>query len=302
MQLTHLVIRRTIERLLNGENYRPEILSLIDAEFLDFVIAFFRRIVEAKLRQQAVTADWYRHEFLEDSDMDTEAIAIHAGLNMKTIRNVYGTGSRRVVLEASQEHFAQLYALINDLTQQNEIDVQLTLKFNSVSVELTLSESLIVINTLAVKRAQLRGSLWSAVGKQVEKPLMVALCELFQVPASHYAFKTSTRKRREVDFCLIGSTGQEYLCEVKLMGKGNPESADATFARGTHVFIADTLSDSSKEQLAEAGVFWIELKAVNSWQRFGEALSILEIPHTPFRGDLAAKLPVILDRLFPSAS
>lgn len=40
LRLTNLIVRRTIERLLNGENYRPEILSLIDAEFLDFVIAF----------------------------------------------------------------------------------------------------------------------------------------------------------------------------------------------------------------------------------------------------------------------
>lgn len=299
MQLTNLVVRRTIERLLNGENYRPEILSLIDAEFLDFVIAFFCRIVEAKLSQQAVTADWYRREFLEG--LDVKAIAIHAGLNMKTIRNVHGSGSRKVVLEASEAHFAQLYELINDLAQQDEIDVQLTLKFNGVSVELTLSETLVVINALAVKRAQLRGSLWSAIGKQVEKPLMIALCELFRVPEGHYASKTSTRRQREVDFCLISATGKEYLCEVKLMGKGNPESADAPFARGIHVFIADTLSDLNKKQLEEGGVVWVELKVANGWQRFGEALASLDIPHTPFSGNFAVQLSVILDRLFPRA-
>lgn len=300
MRLTNLIVRRTIERLLNGENYRPEILSLIDAEFLDFVIAFFRRVVEAKLRQQTVTPDWYRHEFLRG--LDSKTIAIHAGLNMKTIRNVYGTGRREIVLEASQEHFERLYSLIDDLAQQDEIDVQLTLKFNGVSVELTLSESLIVINTLAVKRAELRGSLWSAVGKQVEKPLMLTLCKLFQVPESHHKSGGREGREREVDFRLVSSEGKEYLCEVKLMGKGNPESADATFARRANIFIADTLSDSNKAQLERAGIAWVELKTADGWRRFGEVLENLDIPHNPFMGDLAVQLAAILDQLFPSSS
>lgn len=48
MRLTTIVTRRIIERLLSAQNYRTEIISLIDAEFLDFVLAFFRRVVEAK--------------------------------------------------------------------------------------------------------------------------------------------------------------------------------------------------------------------------------------------------------------
>lgn len=37
-------------------------------------------------------------------------------------------------------------------------------------------ESLIVINALATKKIQIRGSSWSSIGKKVEKPLVDELC------------------------------------------------------------------------------------------------------------------------------
>jgi len=62
----------------------------------------------------------------------------------------------------------------------------LTIKFKGVSVDLNINESLIVINSLAVKRAALRGGLWSTAGKRVEKPLMQTLCKLYDVPNENY--------------------------------------------------------------------------------------------------------------------
>jgi len=50
-----------------------------------------------------------------------------------------------------------------------DLDLTLTIKLRGVSVELNINESLIVINTLAVKRSALRGGLWSTAGKKVEK-------------------------------------------------------------------------------------------------------------------------------------
>ena len=91
-----------------------------------------------------------------------------------------------VVLEASGEHYDVLLNAIQDLTEQDDIDVSLTIKFRTVSVDLNINESLIVINTLAVKRAALRGGLWSTAGKQVEKPLMTTLCALFRVPLRYF--------------------------------------------------------------------------------------------------------------------
>lgn len=105
-----------------------------------------------------------------------------------------------------------------------------------------------------------------------------------------------------MDFRLISSAGRAYRCEVKLMGRGNPESADATFARDAHVFVADTLSASNKRQLEKTGIDWVELKVADGWRRFGEVLAKLDIPHKPFSGDLAVQLPTILDGLFPSSA
>jgi len=72
-------------------------------------------------------------------------------------------------------------------------------------VDLNLSESLVVINALAVKRAAVRGGYWAAAGKGAEKPWMGPLCGLAAVPGSAYrAHSKQTRGAatfdREVDF------------------------------------------------------------------------------------------------------
>ena len=40
MTLTEQITKRIIKKLINGEDYRIEIVTLIDAEFLQFVIDF----------------------------------------------------------------------------------------------------------------------------------------------------------------------------------------------------------------------------------------------------------------------
>jgi hypothetical protein len=60
-------------------------------------------------------------------------------------------------------------------------------------VDLNVSESLIVINTLAVKRSQIRGSVWSLLGKRLEAPLMISLCKLFGVDKKYYEAKLSQK-------------------------------------------------------------------------------------------------------------
>src|SRR5690606_19651222 len=153
------------------------------------------------------------------------------------------------------EHYDTLYNAIDELTQIEDIDLTLTIKFNKVSVDLNINESLIIINTLAVKRAALRGGLWSTAGKQTEGPLMVTLCKIFDVPDKYFALKPKAKRirkgdvNREVDFFLYQDSNT-YKCEVKLMGKGNPESADAVIARDSKVFVADKLSDQNKAQLS----------------------------------------------------
>jgi hypothetical protein len=238
-----------------------------------------------------------------DESLPTDDIAINAGLNKKTISNMYGTATKTVVIEAANEHFESLYDSIQALVEmEKEIDLTLTVKMKGVSVDLNVSESLIVINTLAVKRAALRGGLWSTAGKSAEKYLMLTLCKLYDVDekyynASHFVKDRGKKVDRDVDFYLLNND-KEYLCEVKLMGKGNPESADAIIARDSNVFVADTLSQQNKNKCDKLGVNWVALRDKDGYKRFGLALKKFGIPHKDYNGDLDVDLPKILDELF----
>jgi hypothetical protein len=296
MTLTDQVVKNIIKRLIKGQDYRIEVVALINAEFLQFAIDFFKKIVDAKLANQDVTIDWYKETFL-NRNLTTDEIAINSGLNKKTITNMYNTASKEVVIDASNEHYDILYESISNLVEtQPDIDLTLTLKFKGVSVELNINESLIVINTLAVKRAALRGGLWSTAGKRVEKYLMATLCMVYNVPFEHFDQSKIPASMREVDFYLIN--GETYSrCEVKLMGRGNPESADAIFARESNVFVADKLSDLNKQQADLLNVKWVELRDENGYKRFGKVLQELNIPHTEHIGDLDTHLDKILSEL-----
>ena len=298
MTITGIVIKNIIRKLLAGEDYRAEIVTLIDAEFLQYAIEFFSRVVDAKLKNRPVTIDWYKEEFLNPELLKSD-IAVHSGLNMKTISNMYNSARKEVVIEASIDHYDVLLNAIQDLTEQSDVDVTLTIKFQAVSVDLNINESLIVINTLAVKRAALRGGLWSTAGKQVEKPLMTTLCALFRVPLRYFnqsVLPVSTSEvKREADFYLVDNVGLRHRCEVKLMGKGNPESADAVHARDSKVFVADKLSDLNKAQLDASDIYWVELRNENGYERFKQVLTTLSIPCQPFEGDMQEAL----DKIFP---
>lgn len=303
MTLTKQVTKNIIKKLLNGEDYRIEIVTLINAEFLQYTIDFFKKIINAKLKNKYITGDWYKKEFL-DEKLSPEDIAINSGLNKKTISNMYNSARKEIVIEASNKHYETLYQTIRSLVDGEEgLNITLTLKFKGVSVDLNVSESLIVINTLAVKRAALRGGLWSTAGKRVEKPLMQTLCKLYGVSNNNYRLKiknkivNDTDFEREVDFYLCDD-GRDYLCEVKLMGKGNPESADAVIARNSDVFVADKLSDLGKKQLASRKVEWVELRNKDGYKRFSKVLKNLGIPYIDFKGNANNKLDKIFNEIF----
>lgn len=108
---------------------------------------------------------------------------------------------------------------------------------------------------------------------------MLSLCHLYQVPNDNYLLKGKTKESREVDFFLINNSGEKFHCEVKLMGAGNPESADGTIvARDTHVFIADKLSETNKTQLDNHNIHWIELREGVGYRKFSSILTILDVP------------------------
>lgn len=296
--ITDAVIKNIIKRVIKNEDYRIEIVALINAEFLQFAVDFFKKIVNAKLNNQEVTTDWYKAEFIRP-DLPKDEIAINSGINMKTLFNMYGTTKYEVVLEKSNQHYDELYQAINTLVEQgSDVDITLTIKLKGVSVDLNINESLIVINVLAVKRAELRGGAWSSAGKRAEKMLMLTLCKLFNVPKDSYELTGLTQSQREVDFFLISEDKEKYQCEVKLMGKGNPESADATIARNTHIFVADTLSDLNKNQLTELGIKWVALRDNEGYKKFGSILHEFKIRYTMPADNLDERIDQILDEVF----
>ncbi len=302
MTLKDYVVKNIISRVIQSKDYRIEIVNMINAEFLQFAVDFFKKVVNAKLQSDSITIDWYKNAFMNEQ-LSSDDIAINSGLNKKTISNMYRGASKNIVIEASNEHFDALYSSIQTLVDnEQEMELTLTIKFKGVSVDLNVSESLIVINTLAVKRAALRGGAWSTVGKRVEKPLMLTLCKLFKVSSQNYNADHFVRDRnaavdREIDFYLKNNE-KTYKCEVKLMGQGNPESADAIIARDSDVFVADTLSEQNKNQCEQLGIGWVACRDEDGYKRFAKVLEDLSIPYENYNGNLEEDLPVVLNEIF----
>ena len=274
------IIKQTIRAILKGEDHRGITLELINKEFIQDAIEFFKQIVNAKLDNQSISMDWYKDTFLSE-ELDKKQIASNAGIAIKSIQNKRKSTTEKIVIEESNLHFDRLLEIVDELCD-TDINLDLSITFNNVTVHLNLNESLIVINALSVRRAQNRGGAWSALGKNVEEPLLKTMCLLFNVPNEH--FSTGNRENlREVDFYLKTNGFQDVKCETKLMGQGNPEGADATFARNTDVFIASTLSETNKKQLDQQGVQWVELNKTYGFLKFGEVLKAFSVPYEPIR-------------------
>lgn len=281
------VIKSTVDKLIKGIDYRDEVVNSINAVFFDFVIDFFKKIVDAKMKDQAITLEWYKKYFITSGEFTPDEAAIFSGINKKTITNIYGSATRSIMLDAANNNFEYLSTLVTELENDISKDLAVTIKisYKDITVDLSLSESLLVINALATKKIQIRGGAWSSIGKKVEKPLIDRLCELVGVPASNIDnsyFRKDRSKSfdREVDYKLKSRNGKVYRIEVKLMGKGNPESADATIARDSDIFVADTLSEQNCNQLASRGVEYLVLK--DNKDPLGQFRKILDRKDIPY--------------------
>lgn len=151
------IIDATVEKLLSGEDYRKEVVNDINVKFLDFTLEFFKKIVDAKLNDKKINLDWYKKYFLSDKNFDKSNIAIYSGMNLKTIHNISGTTTKEIVIDIAKQNFDYLKNLIRQLEMdgEGELNIQIKITKNSVSVELNLSESLLVLNALATKKNRL---------------------------------------------------------------------------------------------------------------------------------------------------
>lgn len=261
------VINEAVQKLLRGEDYREEVINAINTRFFDFAITFFKEIIDAKYNNEAINYDWYKRKFIDSPGLSTQDLAIYAGINKKTITNIYGTANKKTVIEVSNNNLEYLINLLDNLEDEVLTGLSITIKLchNDISVDLNLTESLLVINALATKKISIRGGAWSEIGKKVEKPLVLELCNRCKIPID-FIDSTIFKKDgsldfdREVDFYFFNRDENKLRVEVKLMGKGNPESADAIIARDTNIFIADTLSAQNISQLQSLNVEYLVLK------------------------------------------
>lgn len=287
MKFNKIIIKQTVNKLISGKDYRDEVINAINVEFLDFALEFFKKILQAKMNDTNINLDWYKKNFINNDEIKPDEAAIFAGMNKKTVSNIYGSATKEIMINVANSNINYLETILKSLGDSSEnIGINIKISYKNISVELNLSESLIVINALATKKIALRGGAWSSIGKRVEKPLMLELCALSGIPKEYInadIFKKDGELDfdREVDFKLLNKNkSKTYRVEVKLMGKGNPESADTVIARDTNIFIADTLSLQNKNQLKSLNIEFLELKNnQNSIADFKKILQRLEIPH-----------------------
>lgn len=284
------IICNIIRRLLNGENYRPEITSLIDATFMDQTNEFLQQIALAK-SSQPDNPDWYK-DVMMNENLKKSDIALNAGINMKTISNTFGTATKERVVEASNNHYDRITDSIDNA--ENFIEMSFSILLPENRVNFTSAETLKIFNSLSVRRAAIRGGLWSTAGKKVEKPLLTTLCRLLRVPRENFnqLSELIPPTQREVDYYIIHNQNA-LRCEVKLMGRGNPEGADVIHARDTNIFIGDRLSDTNKTQLDDARIPWVAMADGDTLGQFSTLLTNLGIENTPFEGNLDERLDEI---------
>ena len=280
MRFNEIAIKQTVDKLISGKDYREEVINAINVEF-------FKKILSAKMEDTNINLDWYKNNFINNDEIKPDDVAIFAGMNKKTVSNIYGSATKEIMINVANSNIDYLESILNSLGNETQnIGISIKISYKNISVELNLSESLLVINALATKKIALRGGAWSSIGKRVEKPLMLELCALSGVPKEFInadIFKKDGELDfdREVDFKLFSKDKSKiYRVEVKLMGKGNPESADAVIARDTNNFVADTLSLQNKNQLKSLNIEFLELKNnQNAIADFKKILQKLEIPH-----------------------
>jgi len=306
-------IKQVVKSLLIGEDYREDFLAVIDTLCMEAFIEYFKKVVNKSKYQvqigieqftnntnsnaENIRDNWYEKLML-DEDLDKRDIALNAGINLKTINNMHNTQKKEVVIESAKKHFVELLEVMEENQDIiDQIDLSLNLTHNNVKAKFSTNEILIMINAMATIKSNIRGGIYSSLGQQIEKPLMLTLSRMLKVPEEYYIEPEDFEDTRQADFHYFLDS-EKINCEVKLMGKGNPESADAAMARYTHIFIANKISDLQKEELKKKNILWLETQGnENLLEDFSIILGELEIPHTSFEENYKDHIDEYLDEV-----
>ncbi len=55
-----ITTREIVKRLIKGEDYRIVTQTEINNRFLDYCIDFFKKVIDAKIKNKDITIDWYK--------------------------------------------------------------------------------------------------------------------------------------------------------------------------------------------------------------------------------------------------
>lgn len=292
-----MTLESFLKILISGSDVNPELNRYLTEQLRNVAWQIFRDAGKAKFVGGKIDAAWLQgfiQRHVPNSGHGKSAVSRDRFLPASSDVMDYGEASAKpiTVPNMGSEVVDRLYGDLPD------IGMSITVKYNRVSLELTQTEGHIVVGLLGEVLLQARDIMTSGLGKKLELPLMLTLAKLYQVPFRHYAGKGLSGEGRDVDFHFIDPSEKRYRCEVKLMGKGNPESADAVVARDTDIFIADTLSSLNKEQLPQRGCYWVELRADEGYKKIFEVFTELGIPCVEFDGDLGCALDSIIPEVF----
>ena len=297
MEFQTVPLESFLRILISGGDVNPELNRYLTEQLRNVAWQIFRDAGKAKFTGGEIDAAWLQ-DFIQrhspNSGNGKSAVRRDRFLPAASDVLDYGEASAEFITvpNIGPEVVDRLYGNLPD------IGMSITVKYNRVSLELTQTEGHIAVGLLGEVLLHARDVMTSGLGKKLELPLMLTLAKLYQVPSKYYAGKGLSGEGRDVDFHFMDKSENCYRCEVKLMGKGNPESADATIARDTDIFVADTLSELNKEQLSKRGCHWVELRADEGYKKIFEVFTELGIPCVQFDGDLEPSLDDIIPAVF----
>ena len=61
MRFNEIAIKQTVDKLINGKDYREEVINAINVEF-------FKKILSAKMNDTNINLDWYKNNFINNDE------------------------------------------------------------------------------------------------------------------------------------------------------------------------------------------------------------------------------------------
>ena len=260
-------IQKTIVSVLKGEDYRPYVLATINSRFLNNVRSLTSQIFEFKLKGGDWIDNLLNEMYEREGKRSQFELLWFTGLNNKTVRNMAGNSSKRVILDLGKKNIATFRRLFNEADRLLvEYEILITIKKGKEQVVLDPIESAIYLNMISTMKLSIQGGAWSEVGKQTEKGLLYTIFRLLEIDDDSYVIIYQKMKEkglagdREIDGIVFGRENKPLSIELKLLGIGNPEIGDEALARKVDLFLTDRLTDMMVEQANNMGIKVIQFR------------------------------------------